>query len=580
MRLISILRIAGLSLTFTVLITVAGLGQAPQDEKLTEAQIKNQDAQTAYYRKQLEEHSFWQTIGDNPAAMGAVIAAFVALISFIFNYRATLRNQIDTQFYEAMKRFGDKDSPMLRSSAAGILAQMGRSRTFTLRWQSPFFWRFPYFRTAFDQLITGHLVEQDHVALDSIKKALFELISVNRKLARERLSSANYSLENDLVRALTAFFVSRSAQTQIKTANPWEIEDIQDDLWHQAAFITTYKKKLLRDLAVINKDKFSDFINALLLAKELMTEIQKDENSMAALRTLQNVANRLEENGNMFGSSFRGKSRVLAFLSKMPQIGFIILSGLFRRKSLKRHELFLQPFFNKTLLSFIYLNGAWLHKAQLSEATLLEIQLINVTFEEAEMEETSFTDALIFNVNLSNSNLKKADFGTSKLMNVNFSGVDLQAAVFNRSLLYDIDFSRAGNLQSVGFSNSQLNKVNLSNVNLQRADFHFAKLSKVNLSTADLRETNFQFAELNEVNLAQANLQAALWYGAKIGSKTKLENVEWWKANFSIEGDKLTDLSLLEDLYQRFGKTIPKGINIDTDVHESLRDFLKSKISA
>ncbi len=94
------------------------LGQpGTANDEVSNAQKNNQDAQAAYYRKQLEDKTFWQKVGDNPAAVGAVVAALVALVSFLFNYRATLRNQTDTQFYEAMKRFGDKESPTLRSSA-------------------------------------------------------------------------------------------------------------------------------------------------------------------------------------------------------------------------------------------------------------------------------------------------------------------------------------------------------------------------------------------------------------------------------------------------------------------------------
>jgi hypothetical protein len=264
MRLIALLQIILLSLTFTMLTTGSCLAQAqssPQNERLTEAQIRNQEAQTAYYRKQLEERPLWQKIGDNPAAIGAVIAAFVALISFIFNYRATLRNQIDTQFYEAMKRFGDKDSPTLRASAAGILAQMGRRRTFTVHWESPFFWRFPYLRTAFDQLLSGLLVEEDRMALKAVTSALHELISAHKTLARRRLFATNGALAMDLVRALAEFFVSKSeAKVQLQSERQWATTDIHNDLWQEAAFVTRYKKTVLQELAAGIKSHFLIFL--------------------------------------------------------------------------------------------------------------------------------------------------------------------------------------------------------------------------------------------------------------------------------------------------------------------------------
>src|SRR5215203_7507297 len=97
----------------------------------------NDDPQADFYReltKKLTEptptptptaKTLKQGVDENPALLltllGAVIAALVAFVSFVFNYRTTLRIQIDTQFYEALKRFGDKDSPSIRSSAAGLI---------------------------------------------------------------------------------------------------------------------------------------------------------------------------------------------------------------------------------------------------------------------------------------------------------------------------------------------------------------------------------------------------------------------------------------------------------------------------
>lgn len=104
---------------------------------IDEARKANENAQAEYYRllsKKMNEPSetFWQKISDNPASvlgvLGVFVAALITLLSFVFNYRATLRSQSDTQFYEALKRFGDKDSPAMRSSAAGILSQKAKQR--------------------------------------------------------------------------------------------------------------------------------------------------------------------------------------------------------------------------------------------------------------------------------------------------------------------------------------------------------------------------------------------------------------------------------------------------------------------
>jgi hypothetical protein len=158
--------------TTLVLLTLArrpslASGQSsPLEEELWQAQKRNQEAQAAYYQKQLQEKPFVQQLTDNLAAVAAFTTAFVAVISFLFNYCSTLRNQMDAQFYGAPKRFGDKDSPTLRTSAAGLLSQMGQLRRIALRSRAP------YYYTAFNQLTTDYLLENDPVASGAFSQAI------------------------------------------------------------------------------------------------------------------------------------------------------------------------------------------------------------------------------------------------------------------------------------------------------------------------------------------------------------------------------------------------------------------------
>jgi hypothetical protein len=73
---------------------------------------------------QLQHKGRGKNIKDNATTIAAIVAAIITIVSFVFNYRATIRNQQDTQFYEALKRFGDNDSPSVRFSAAGFLSVM------------------------------------------------------------------------------------------------------------------------------------------------------------------------------------------------------------------------------------------------------------------------------------------------------------------------------------------------------------------------------------------------------------------------------------------------------------------------
>lgn len=102
------------------------------DTELRRAQRDEVDAERKYYQAEAEKATakprLWERIVPLITPVGALLAAVVAFLSFSFNYRSTLLNQQDTQFFEALKRFGDKDSPAVRVSAAGLLAELGHAR--------------------------------------------------------------------------------------------------------------------------------------------------------------------------------------------------------------------------------------------------------------------------------------------------------------------------------------------------------------------------------------------------------------------------------------------------------------------
>src|SRR5262249_34950567 len=132
--------------------------------------------------------------------IAAFVAALVTLVTFVFNYRATIRNQRDTQFYEALKRFGDQNSSVLRSSAAGLLAPMARRRSL---------FRNPYFDTTLDQLVMGFLSEKDTTTLDAICKAILRIADIHSNSVLNALRSSNLKLQEDVLRILANLFVLR-----------------------------------------------------------------------------------------------------------------------------------------------------------------------------------------------------------------------------------------------------------------------------------------------------------------------------------------------------------------------------------
>lgn len=172
----------------------------PEQKDLIKAQTEREKFQITYYQKQLElyrrqieaqtaqqkpktwREKLFNDPADTVGAAGAVLGAFFLIALFALNGSATRRLQRDTQFYEALKRFGDEASPFARSSAAGILTQMGKHRTFSLWWQDGRFgWQKPYRTTALDQLQARLSIEDNAAVAECIKSGIERLTHTSQK---------------------------------------------------------------------------------------------------------------------------------------------------------------------------------------------------------------------------------------------------------------------------------------------------------------------------------------------------------------------------------------------------------------
>lgn len=180
---------------------------ATQSSNLTQAQISNLQAQTAYYQAQTNKpKSLEDMIKENLGAVAAFVAAMIAFISFVGNRKTTLKTQRDTQFYEALKRFGDKDSPTVRCSAAGLLAQISADKD-GLWWRK----RHPYLTTAFDQLNVGLLLEDNPIVLFAIQNAIIQIVSLDNDNVIAKLYETNLLLQRAMVIAWADFNASEVA---------------------------------------------------------------------------------------------------------------------------------------------------------------------------------------------------------------------------------------------------------------------------------------------------------------------------------------------------------------------------------
>lgn len=180
--------------------------------------------------------------------LGALIAARVAYLSFFYNYQNQLRTNSDARFFEALKRFGDKDSAAARASAAGMLAVMGKMELPKTGNRRPAFFgrqlnantlEQPYHNTALNQLLAGHMLEDNTVVLDAIKVAILELYPRDRETTVQKLTAANLKVQEDLALALARFFSTRGAG---------RADAIDEGLWYRAGALTGFRTAFLKEL--------------------------------------------------------------------------------------------------------------------------------------------------------------------------------------------------------------------------------------------------------------------------------------------------------------------------------------------
>ena len=139
----------------------------------------------------------------------------------------------------------------------------------------------------------------------------------------------------------------------------------------------------------------------------------------------------------------------------------------------------------------VYMNGANLEKANLSESVPHLGRLAGANLREAD---------------LSKSTLSSADLTGTDLTGANLSGADLHGANLGQAILRDADLTGAK------VSEASLTGADLSGANLKRADFGNADLSQANLTGANLVRTLFY-----RTSLRRANLRGAVLYHTVFG---------------------------------------------------------------
>lgn len=383
--------------------------------------------QARYYKSQVDK-PWWRYVLES----GAFIAAVGALVTFYLNYRATLRAQKETQslalqtqadaerrerdsqFYEALKRFGD-ESPAIRSSAAGLLAQMAKAHR-------------PYMETTVDQLAAGTQLEDNEVVLASIGDAITEVTLFEPRRVLPVLYGANLKLQEALVYAIADFFVaSEGCRPAAK----------REDYLEEAVHATGYGANVLSALIArcYWERRFKDRMLASPRLRVEGTEADLESSLIEALDELRLAGIRLRAN-----------------------VGLCAVT-------ISRVDI------DRLNLENAFLVHADLSNAQLRHAGLWHAQMHRAHCPGAQLEGASMGGVLLHIAYLGEANLKGADLMFAELQGAFLEGTKLQKADLYGAKLQGVQFLGA-ELDDAMLAKAELDeKTSLMNTKWWKADF-------------------------------------------------------------------------------------------------------------
>jgi hypothetical protein len=374
-----------------------------EETQLNEARRLNEEAQAEFYRVQtakLKEtpapsppvFQFSKELSTLPLFVGLILVSVVAISSFFFTYRATRRGQMDAQFYEALKRLGDQDNALVRSSAAITLAQVGKMKESSLQLS------LPYFKPALDNLTNGLLLEDNLVISSTIADSINQLVPYAPNLVFDKLYRVNLQLQDEMVELLAEFFVAMGAKS---------FEDFVETGWHQASSVTSYDIKVLQDLVVHSPLDYSLLIQKASQRFDLMNREEQRKNLMAALQDLQITAKRLRMNVDVCSRAFKYSPRI-----QLP-LEYRFIPNDWKPRAYRRIFL-VEADLKYAKLKWVNLTDAKLQYANLSNAQLRGAKLLG-----ANLQGANLSNAILQGADLTGARLHKAILTGAKLKKAN-----------------------------------------------------------------------------------------------------------------------------------------------------------------
>jgi hypothetical protein len=407
------------------------------------------DAQTAYYRASADKIIDGKTLGgwfkDNAAVFSGLAAAIVAFLSFyqssriaaanlklsLENSRSERRSQRDTQFYEALKRLGDKDSPALRAGAAALIAQLARrapSRTAG------------YLEVAVDQFAAALRMEREPVVIEAVGDAIRYLAGVvsedfiTAQEVIERIYRTNRVQQDYLRSTILRYFLVSGMQPQ-------------DGVWPIAGTTELVSRTGFR----------SQVMEAMLPGASLAALIQAEQSAISALDAADRSKERagLTQGMHILGIQLRASSDVICVCLQAltPEATFAHGPRRIPGPSIvgSRLEEVSQDL-RGVFLSEVDLRGVNLKGADLREAKLL---YTNLFF--ANLEDANLSGALLDGATLSHM-LKGANLSSARLTNTHVGQTDLMQANLEGANWWDANFDYIGQ-DSMTFDRSHIDQL-------------------------------------------------------------------------------------------------------------------------
>jgi hypothetical protein len=239
----------------------------------SEQQRQNLEAQTEYYRVQAEKlrhPDLWTYLSGTLPVSVALIGVIISLVSFLRSQKRNIEQERNTQFYEALKRFGDKDSPMLRASAVGLLYTMATRPVENGE-------AHPFFDLVFEHFTTAINLEANREVLQLLRARLTDLASLRPSL--QVMRESNLQNQRDLIRTLAEFFALEGAGAPA---------EITGDNWSAAPYATGYPRRSLKTLT----ERFSSTNSSPELTEgKTFVEILRTARDRASLLATEALAN-------------------------------------------------------------------------------------------------------------------------------------------------------------------------------------------------------------------------------------------------------------------------------------------------